>query len=165
MQSYIQLIIFKKRLTKHLMTHMTFSLELMLISPCRREKNTMFQVSSFVRSQFNRKYKNVSYDDNEVYSSDDEYDYKYEIDSSANREEEDTSEDEENVFSVSASRKSQFHGMRVFDNIPPSLSKSYFAVKIDGKKKFIHKQTACRLFTDEKSLLSADRIKRVQQAT
>ena len=43
----------------------------------KRKKNTMFQVSSFVRSQFNKKYKNVSYDDNEVYSSDDEYDCKY----------------------------------------------------------------------------------------
>ena len=127
-----------------------------------RRKNTMFQVSSFVRSQFNKKYKNVSYDDNEIYSSDDEYNYKYEIDSSGNIEE-DTSEDE-NISSVSASGKSQFHGMRVFDNIPPSLSKSYFSVEIDGKKKFIHKQTACWLFTDEKSVLSADRIKRVQQA-
>ena len=105
-----------------------------------RRKNTVFQVSSFVRSQFNKKYKNVPYDDNEIYSSDDEYNYKYEIDSSGNIEE-DTSEDEENISSLSASGKSQFHGMRVFDNIPPSLSKSYFSAEIDGKKNsFISRQ-------------------------
>jgi hypothetical protein len=77
-------------------------------------------------------------------------------------EEEHTSDDEENVSSVSASGKTHFHGMRVYDNIP-SQSKSYFCVEIDGKKNFLHKQTACWLLTDEKASLSADRVKRVQQ--
>ncbi|CAF4113537.1 unnamed protein product, partial [Rotaria magnacalcarata] len=39
----------------------------------------------------------VSCDDIETYSSDDEYDYKYKIDPSANVEEEDTSDDEDNL--------------------------------------------------------------------
>ncbi len=117
-----------------------------------------------MRAQFSKKFKKVSYDDVEIYSSDDEYDYKYKIDPSANAEEEDTSDDEENVSSVSASGKSYFHGMRVYDNIPSSQSNSYFCVEIDGKKKFIHKQTACWLLTDEKASLSADRVKRVQKA-
>ncbi|CAF2386183.1 unnamed protein product [Rotaria sp. Silwood2] len=128
----------------------------------KKKKNTISQVSSFVRTQFTKKFKKVSYDDIETYSSDDEYDYKYKIDPSANVEEEDTSDDEDNLSSVSASGKTHFHGMRVYDNIP-SQSKSYFCVEIDGKKKFIHKQTACWLLTDEKASLSADRVKRVQQ--
>ncbi|CAF4144048.1 unnamed protein product [Rotaria magnacalcarata] len=76
----------------------------------------------------------ISYDDIETYSSDDEYDYKYKIDPSANVEEEDTSDDEDNLSSVSASGKTYFHGMRVYDNIRPQ-SKSYFCVEIGGKKK------------------------------
>jgi hypothetical protein len=128
----------------------------------KKKKNTISQVSSFVRAQFTKKFKKVSYDDVETYSSSDEYDYKYKIDPSANEEEEDTSDDEENISSVSASGKTHFHGMRVYDNIP-SQSNSYFCVEIDGKIKFIHKQTACWLLTDEKASLSADRVKRVQQ--
>lgn len=118
-----------------------------------------------MRGQFDKKFKKVSYNDVEIYSFDNEYDYKYKIDSSANVDEEDTSDDEENVPSVSASGKSNFHGMRVYDSIPASQSNSYFRVEIDGKNKFIHKQTACWLLTDEKASLSADRVKRVQQGT
>jgi hypothetical protein len=128
----------------------------------KKKKNTISQVSSFVRAQFTKKFKKVSYDDVETYSSDDEYDYKYKTDPSTNVEEEDTSDDEENLSSISASGKTHFHGMRVHDNIP-SQSNSYFCVEIDGKKKFIHKQTACWLLTDQKSSLSSDRVKRVQQ--
>ena len=71
----------------------------------------------------------------------------------------------ENVSSISANSKSQFHGMRVYDTIPSSLAKSYFHVEIDGKRKYIHKQTACWLLTDTDSRLSADRLRRVQQSS
>jgi hypothetical protein len=68
-----------------------------------------------VRARFSKKLKKVSYDDVEIYSSDDEYDYKYKIDPSTNIGEEDTSDDEENESSVLASGTSHFHGMRVYD--------------------------------------------------
>ena len=58
-----------------MMMHIIFSLQLMSI--VLYEKKTISQVSSFVRAQFTKKFKKVSYDDVETYSSDVEYDYKY----------------------------------------------------------------------------------------
>jgi hypothetical protein len=128
----------------------------------------MDQISSFVQGQFKQKYKNVWYDDEEVYSSDDDddaYKLKYNVSLLPKSGEDDSSEDEDNLPNVSANGKSQFHGMIIFDTISPSLSNSYFRVEIDGNQKYIHKQTACWLLTDEKASLSADRLKRVQQAS
>ncbi len=67
-------------------------------------------MSSFVRTQFEKKFKKVSYDDTQTYSSDDEC----------------SSEDDDDISSFSASCKQQFQGMRIFDNISPSVSNSYF---------------------------------------
>jgi hypothetical protein len=120
----------------------------------------MNHVSSLVRAHFQKKFKNVAYDDIESYSSDEESSYKFksDIDPSSKSEGEDSSEDEDDVPSVSASGKHQFHGMRVVETISPSLSNSYFRVEIDGKRKYIHKQTACWLLIDDKAKLSADRL-------
>ena len=54
-----------------------------------------------------------------------------------------------------------FRGMRVYDGIKPSHTKSYFKVKINGQTKFLHKQTACWLLMHEKLTLSSDRLRRV----
>ena len=64
----------------------------------------------------------------------------------------------DNLFDVSSS---VFEGVRVFDCINPSLSKSYFSVDINGGKKYFHKQTAAWLLSRDKATLSADRLKRV----
>jgi hypothetical protein len=56
-----------------------------------------------------------------------------------------------------------FPGARIFDSIEQRKSSSYFKIQIDGKQKFMHKQTACWLFTDDKKSLSADRLRRVIQ--
>jgi len=103
----------------------------------KKKMNSIGRVSSFVRTQFEKKFKKVSYDDTQTYSS----------------------EDDDDISSFSASGKQQFQGMRIFDNISPSVSNSYFKVDIDGKKQFIHKQTACWLLADSKASLSADRLK------
>ena len=52
-----------------------------------------------------------------------------------------------------------FMELRVLDTIPSSLLNSYFCVQIDGKTKYIHKQTACWILTDSNSHLSADRLR------
>ncbi|CAF4572529.1 unnamed protein product [Rotaria sp. Silwood1] len=131
-----------------------------------KKKATISQVSSFARSQFEKKSKIVSYDEYETYSSDDEPNDDPDVDANLllKDEEENSSEDEDNLSSISASGRSQFHGMRVTDTVSPSLSSSYFCVEIDGKKKYMHKQTACWLLTDDKAVLSSDRLKRVQQS-
>ena len=54
-----------------------------------------------------------------------------------------------------------FQGMRVFDSINPSLAQSYFVITIDNKKRYLHKQTAAWILSNEKCTLSSDRLKRV----
>jgi hypothetical protein len=56
----------------------------------------------------------------------------------------------------------QFRGMRVYDNVKPSVAQSYFKLTINGIPKFLHKQTACWMLTHEKSSLSSDRLNRVR---
>jgi hypothetical protein len=139
--------------------------------PLKKAKKTeMLQVSSFVRAIFDRKFKKVSCPDDESYLSDDDDEssdkFSSDINTVANSDDDSSCDDEtENVSSISANSKSQFHGMRVYDTIPSSLAKSYFHVEIDGKRKYIHKQTACWLLTDTDSRLSADRLRRVQQSS
>ena len=134
----------------------------------KRKMHTMHAVNSFARSQFEKKFKKVSYDDSQSYSSDDESndaDDSYEDHQSASSVDSSSETDTEHLPCLSTDGKSQFTGMRVFDAIRPSLSKSYFIVDIDKKQRYIHKQTACWLLTDAKANLSADRLKRVQQSS
>ncbi|CAF3322202.1 unnamed protein product [Rotaria socialis] len=113
----------------------------------KAKKTEILQVRSFVRAQFDRKFKKVSYDDDESYLSDnDESSYKFrsDINTAADLDDDSSCDDEtENMSSISASGKSQFHGMRVCDTIPSSLAKSYFRVELDGKK--IYSQTDSQL--------------------
>ncbi|CAF3522380.1 unnamed protein product [Rotaria socialis] len=51
----------------------------------------------------------------------------------------------------------------VRDTINPELKDSYFLVNIDGKRKYLHKNTAIWYMTDEKQKLSSDRSKRVME--
>ena len=144
------------------------SLELNITSLIENEDFKLLLLNG-LRAQFNRKFKKVSYDDIDSYlSDDDESSYKFRSDANiaADSADDSSSDDEtDNVSSFSASGKSQFHGMRVFDTIPSPLLNSYFSVQIDGKKKYIHKQTACWLLTDSNNRLSADRLRRVQQTS
>ncbi|CAF1659610.1 unnamed protein product [Adineta ricciae] len=76
-----------------------------------------------------------------------------------------SSEDEGDTPMVEVNGKSEFNAMRVFDIVSPSLSNSYFRVEINGKEKYIHKQTAGWFFTNYKPQLSADRSKRAIQSS
>jgi len=49
------------------------------------------------------------------------------------------------------------------DKINPDLKDSYFLVNTDGKKKYLHKNTAVWYLMDEKHKLSSDRLNRVMQ--
>ncbi|CAF3519857.1 unnamed protein product [Rotaria socialis] len=59
--------------------------------------------------------------------------------------------------------ESQFSGMRLFDTVRPELAKSYFEVEINQKRKYLHKQTACWILTENKPISSNDRLVRVRQ--
>ena len=56
-----------------------------------------------------------------------------------------------------------FKGMRVHDQIRPHLVNSYFKIRINGVRKYVHKQTACYILSEQKQTLSSDRTKRVTQ--
>ena len=125
-------------------THRAFSDAYNLLSqldvnvPLERHKiNTLKQISSFVKDQFEKKFKNIAYDDIERYSSDEESSdqFQTEINSTSETDEDDSSEDETGAASVSTG----------------------------DKHKFIHKQTSCWALTDDKAKLSSDRIQRVRQ--
>ncbi len=57
------------------------------------------------------------------------------------------------------SRLQTMKGVR--DTINPDLKDSYFLVRIDGKQKYLHRNTAIWYFTEEKYKLSSDRLARV----
>jgi hypothetical protein len=72
------------------------------------------------------------------------------------------SDDDENILN---STKSDFNGIRIVDNINPALRQSYFKVKINGNIKYLHKQSACWLQSNQITKLSSDRLSRVMQQT
>ena len=111
-------------------------------------KTTLHQVSLFLRSQFKRKTINFTSDDSQYDLSEDES-----IDRSKSADDSPSESSEENsiredISPYDGNKKSNFHGMRVFDNIPTALSNSYFTIAIDGRRKYVHKKTACWLLTD-----------------
>ena len=72
------------------------------------------------------------------------------------------SDDEEDILN---STRSDFNGIRVVDNINPDFRQSYFKVKINENIKYLHKQSACWLLSNNVTKLSSDRLSRVRQQT
>ncbi|CAF1554931.1 unnamed protein product, partial [Didymodactylos carnosus] len=64
----------------------------------------------------------------------------------------------------SQTQRATFAGIRVFDKINPKRSSSYFHVKIGDKWKYLFKQSACWLLTDNKTHSSSDRLKHVMES-
>jgi hypothetical protein len=105
---------------------------------------------------------------NEISYSENELDFATESENISDNEEQ--SDDEKNEASSTSStdvsfevQNPTFSKMRVFNTIRPELKESYFQVEIFDQKKFIHKQTACWLLTENKAALSNDRLTRVMQ--
>jgi hypothetical protein len=135
---------------------------------------SMNQLSNSIRKVLSKKVNSVDYSNlyeetDEI--SDSEYELDVILDSQSYIESEDQQFDDEqdDVSSVSSNgvlhglQGATFSGMRVFDTVRPELAKSYFEVKINGKRKFIHKQTVCWALTENKAGLSNDRVTRVMQ--
>ena len=82
------------------------------------------------------------------------------------REEENQEEEDQTPWSILRdSSTASFERMRIYENINPDHTNSYFKVVREGnsKEKYLHKQTACWLLTDKKYISSSDRRIRVQQ--
>lgn len=74
----------------------------------------------------------------------------------------DRSDDEEDILN---STKSDFSGIRIADNVNLDFKQSYFKVKINENVKYLHKQSACWLLSNNVTKLSNDRLSRVRQQT
>jgi hypothetical protein len=72
------------------------------------------------------------------------------------------SDDEKDILN---STKSDFNGIRVVDNINPDFRQSYFKVKINENIKYLHKQSAWWLLSNNVTKLSSDRLSHVRQQT
>ncbi len=72
---------------------------------------------------------------------------------------------EEEEGDILNSTKSDFHGIRIIDNVNQDFRQSYFKIKINENIKFVHKQSACWLLSNNISKLSNDRLSRVRQQT
>ncbi|CAF1561868.1 unnamed protein product, partial [Rotaria sp. Silwood1] len=118
--------------------------------------------------------KTINNIDDEVFESDDDNDEDGDDttnDLSMNEDNDDrsinndyTDEDEQNnTQDLINTTKKDFSGVKVADKVEPHIEHTYFKVKLNHDTKFLHKQTACWLLTEEKSKLSNDRLLRVQQ--
>ena len=76
---------------------------------------------------------------------------------------ENNSDGEQFIYSINQIDQSVFCHMKIVDRTSSEQTSSYFKVYINGRQKFMHKQTAGWLFTEEKKHLLADRIRRVMQ--
>ncbi|CAF3007706.1 unnamed protein product [Rotaria sp. Silwood2] len=73
----------------------------------------------------------------------------------------DIDDDEPNMTST----RTDFQGINIRDNIDSEDLKSYFKIKINNKTKYLHKQSACWLLTDENAYIFTDRLFRVIQTS
>ncbi|CAF2950946.1 unnamed protein product [Rotaria sp. Silwood2] len=140
------------------------------------EKNiiNMNQLSNSIRKVLNKKVNSVDYSNlyeetDEISNSEYELDVILDSESYIENEDQQFDDEQDDTSSVSSNgvlyglQGATFSGMWVFDKVRAELAKSYFEVEIDGKRKFIHKQTACWLLTENKAALSNDRLTRVMQ--
>ncbi|CAM4797581.1 unnamed protein product [Rotaria magnacalcarata] len=68
----------------------------------------------------------------------------------------------DNLYVINNSSISANRGIRLCDDVKEELWHAYFKVKINNENKFMHKQAACWALEKDKSLLSANRLLRVQ---
>ncbi|CAF1387704.1 unnamed protein product, partial [Rotaria sp. Silwood1] len=103
----------------------------------------------------------ISNIDDEVFESDDDNDEDGDDttnDLSMNEDNDDSSinndytdEDEQNnTQDLINTTKKDFSGVKVADKVEPHIEHTYFKVKLNHDTKFLHKQTACWLLTEEK---------------
>ncbi|CAF1098802.1 unnamed protein product [Didymodactylos carnosus] len=139
------------------------------------KKNDIFKVndlSEFISKQLKTK-SNLG-DNSQMENTDDDGKFELDDDDDDQKEEEDLSgdeetdgneknSDEEDEIDVNNIRtiKTDLHGMRIRNEKSKDQQNCYFKIKISGTEKFLHKQTACFLLTNENSTLSSDRLSRV----
>ena len=103
----------------------------------KAKKSTLKELSTFVRVQMQQKGHTIDFSNNWDDYSDKELDSKAEkiLDTSVVSSESCSEDETDELFTNSSQNKSQFQGIRIFNEIPPSQMKSFFRIKIDEKEK------------------------------
>ncbi|CAF1620840.1 unnamed protein product [Rotaria magnacalcarata] len=140
---------------------------------CEKKLTTIKQVNNCMQDMLRKRINIQDYSElNEQYetsSSDDGSDISLSSESHTDSEDQVYNEHPYETSTVSSDQvfddlnESQFTGMRLFDTVRPELAKSYFEVEINQKRKYLHKQTACWILTENKPISSNDRLARVRQ--
>ncbi|CAF1535792.1 unnamed protein product [Rotaria sordida] len=121
----------------------------------------MYNYSSQVDIVDNEEFELATDDDDEVIN--DIYNDDYNCDDSCSDNDHSDNDEQDVTTEFITTTKKDFSGIKVGDTIKPVIQNSYFKVSINNQTKYLHKQSACWLLTDEKSRLSSDRLLRVMQ--
>ena len=145
------------------------------ISKLLEENNVLDldELSEFVFQRMNSSSK--TYDNSQVSANQVDKDLDLEEDSDGSETNEDFSEEDEdgdcpadeevNQENSIRSGKTNFTRMKIFNDIEAGKRDSYFEFNVNGTVKYLHKQSACWLLTDNRSHLSSDRLSRVIQTS
>ncbi|CAF4635814.1 unnamed protein product [Rotaria socialis] len=130
----------------------------------REYLNALDELSTYVRVQIENTSHTTDFSENWNGYSDDELDSKDDVHDQYDVISESSSEDEaDEQTNNSGHKRSQFKGLRIFNEIPAAQSNSYFRINVDENEKYMHTQTASWLLTDNRPALSANQLQRVQQ--
>ena len=147
------------------------------ISRLLKENNvfSLNRLSEFVFRLMNSSSKTSDYSKLSTTDTDEELDLEEDSDENQTPDELSEPEEAENDECLSdediddenhiRSKKTNFNGMKIYNTVEASKRNSYFKVNIDGTVKFVHKQSACWLLTDNRAQLSSDRLSRVIQTS
>lgn len=132
-------------------------------------------LSAFVFDNLNKTSKMFSYSTQMTNDNTEEFDLDEENDDEDLQNDEQSQLNDEDVLDFEnddifdgdmlTSTKSDFNGIRILDSINPMLKQSYFKIKLNEKIKYLHKQSACWLLSNNITRLSSDRLSRVMQQT
>ena len=77
----------------------------------------------------------------------------------------DSNDEDNDDMDILNTQRSNFNGIRIIDKVNKESRQAYFKVRINGKIKYIHKQSAAWLLSNSITKLSNDRLCRVMQQT
>jgi hypothetical protein len=131
-------------------------------------KYKVFELNDLCMNVRDDLHKRIYINDNSILNDDDlEYDSDADEDiinsttaSDVNSERENEDSDTE---AETKSTKDAYNGMRIYSSIDDKDKHKFFKIEINGKKKYMHKQTAIWYLTNKNNRLSSDRTVRVQQ--
>ncbi|CAM2725179.1 unnamed protein product [Rotaria socialis] len=128
----------------------------------REYLNALDELSTYVQVQIENTSHTTDFSENWNGYSDDELDSKDDVHDQYDVISESSSEDEaDEQTNNSGHKRSQFKGLRIFNEIPAAQSNSYFRINVDENEKYMHTQTASWLLTDNRPALSANQLQRV----